>query len=53
VRNYPTVWILVNVAYNSPSNSIAIFGVGGVGLSSIITAKIFECSTIIAVDIED
>jgi len=35
------------------SSSIAVFGVGGVGIGAIAAAKIKGCSTIIAIDIHD
>jgi S-(hydroxymethyl)glutathione dehydrogenase/alcohol dehydrogenase len=34
-------------------SSIAIFGVGGIGLSAILGAKIYECPKIIAIDIDN
>lgn len=33
-------------------NSIAIFGLGGIGLGALIAAKMFNCKRIIAVDVE-
>ncbi len=36
-----------------PGDSIAVFGVGAVGLSSLMAAKISGCDPIIAVDIHD
>lgn len=36
-----------------PGDSIAVFGVGAVGLSSLMAAKIAGCDPIIAVDIHD
>ena len=35
-----------------PENSIAVFGLGGIGLSALMTILLFECRTVIAVDIE-
>jgi S-(hydroxymethyl)glutathione dehydrogenase/alcohol dehydrogenase len=37
----------------APENSIAFFGLGGIGLSALMAARLFECRTVIAVDIED
>lgn len=37
----------------SKGESIVVFGCGTVGLSSIIASKLSECSTIVAVDIND
>jgi len=45
--------IVFNTLRPNIKNSIAVFGVGGIGLSTILGAKIHECSKIIAVDIEE
>lgn len=45
--------IVFNTLRPDTDASIAIFGVGGIGLSAILGAKMHECSRIIAVDIED
>jgi len=42
---------VMNVLRPPAGTSIAVFGVGAVGLSAIIAARIVGCSTIIAVDI--
>lgn len=42
---------VMNVLRPQAGTSIAVFGVGAVGLSAIIAAKIVGCSTIIAVDV--
>ncbi|WP_407180729.1 NAD(P)-dependent alcohol dehydrogenase [Bradyrhizobium sp. STM 3562] len=42
---------VINVLRPRPGTSIAVFGVGAVGLSAIIAAGIVGCSTIIAVDV--
>ena len=44
---------VLNVAKPKRSQSIAVFGAGGIGLCSIAGAKIAGCSPIIAVDIID
>ncbi len=36
-----------------PGNSLAIFGVGGIGLSALIAAKQAQASTIIAIDVHE
>ncbi|KAF1989883.1 putative alcohol dehydrogenase [Aulographum hederae CBS 113979] len=41
---------VMNVAQPSPTDSIAIFGLGGVGMSAIMAAKIRGCKIIIGVD---
>ena len=45
--------IVFNTLRPNKNDSIAVFGVGGIGLSTILGAKVHECSKIIAVDIED
>lgn len=42
---------VVNVAKPNPEDSIAVFGLGGVGLSAIMAAKALGVQTVIAVDI--
>lgn len=42
---------VMNVLRPRAGTSIAVFGVGAVGLSAIIAARIVGCSTIIAVDV--
>ena len=43
----------MNTIKPEKENSIAVFGCGGIGLSAIMLAHVFECQTIIAIDIED
>ncbi len=43
--------IVMNTARVQPGNSVAVFGVGGIGLSAILAAKMIGASVIIAVDI--
>ena len=45
--------IVMNTIKPKKGNSLAVFGCGGIGLSAIMLANVFECQTIIAVDIED
>ena len=47
------VGVILNTLKAKPENTIAIIGVGGVGMSAVIGAKIAECRKIIAVDIVD
>lgn len=42
---------VMNVLRPQAGTSIAVFGVGAVGLSAIIAARIVGCSTIVAVDV--
>ncbi len=42
---------VLNVCKPRPGDSIAVFGVGGVGLSALMAAKIAGCDPIIAVDV--
>ncbi|AOV08736.1 NAD(P)-dependent alcohol dehydrogenase [Sporosarcina ureilytica] len=44
---------VVNGLQAKTGSSIAIFGIGAVGLGALMTAKIIGCSTIIAIDIHD
>lgn len=46
------VGAVVNGARVSPGESVAIFGLGGVGLSGVMGAKVAGAQTIIAVDLE-
>ncbi len=43
----------MNVLRPEPGSSILIFGVGSVGLSAVMAAKVCGCTTIIAADILD
>ncbi len=45
--------IIMNTAKVSTENTIAVFGVGGIGISSLLTAKIMGATKIIAIDIFD
>src|SRR5580658_3420090 len=42
---------VLNVAKPNPGESLAVFGVGAVGLSALMAAKIAGCAPIIAVDV--
>jgi aryl-alcohol dehydrogenase len=44
---------VLNVIKPQPGESIAVFGVGAVGLSALMAAKIASCEPIIAVDVYD
>ena len=44
---------VMNTAKVRPGDSVAVFGVGGVGLSAVQTASLLEASPIIAVDLQD
>src|SRR5687768_2048926 len=41
---------VINAAKVAPGQSVAVFGLGGVGLSAVMGAKLADASTIIAVD---
>ena len=45
--------IILNSIEFHPGNTIAIFGVGGIGMSSILAANLMHASKIIAIDILD
>jgi aryl-alcohol dehydrogenase len=44
---------VLNTLSPEPGSSIAVFGVGSVGLSAVLAAKAADCGTIVAVDISD
>jgi aryl-alcohol dehydrogenase len=44
---------VLNVMKPTPGDSIAVFGVGAVGLCALMAAKIAGCAPIVAVDIHD
>ncbi len=44
---------VLNVLRPAPGDAIAIFGVGAVGLSALMAAKIAGCDPIVAVDVHD
>ena len=44
---------VINTARVQPGQSVAVFGVGGVGLSAIVGAKVAGAYPIIAVDLDD
>ena len=43
--------IILNTAGVRPGSSVAVFGVGGIGLSAILAADLMNATTIIAVDV--
>lgn len=43
--------IVFNTAKVSPGSSVAVFGVGGIGLSAVLAASLRQAATIIAVDV--
>ena len=45
--------IVTNTIYPKQSDSVAIFGVGGIGLSALMAIRLYNCSTVIAVDVEE
>ncbi len=45
--------IVLNEIKPKDNSTIAIFGLGGIGLSALMAVNLFHCSKIIAVDIED
>jgi S-(hydroxymethyl)glutathione dehydrogenase / alcohol dehydrogenase len=44
--------IVTNTIQPDSKNSLAVFGLGGIGLSALMAASLYECQTLIAVDIE-
>lgn len=45
--------MVLNQLQPRPGSSIAIFGLGGIGLSALIASRLFECETTIAIDVSD
>jgi S-(hydroxymethyl)glutathione dehydrogenase/alcohol dehydrogenase len=45
--------VVLNTAKVSPGSSVAIFGVGGIGLSALLAAELAGAATIIAIDIHE
>lgn len=45
--------IVMNEIKPKPNSTIALFGMGGIGLSALMATKLFQCSRVIAVDVED
>lgn len=45
------VGMVLNTARIRPGNSVAIFGVGGIGLSAVLGARLADAAVIIAIDI--
>ena len=44
--------IVINSVKPEKGSSIAVFGLGGIGLSALMALKLFDCTTVIAVDVE-
>lgn len=45
--------IILNTIQPPKGSNIAIFGLGGVGMSALIATNIYECNHVIAIDVED
>ncbi|MDA7818274.1 zinc-binding dehydrogenase [Sulfurimonas sp.] len=45
--------IVMNEIIPKDNSTIAIFGLGGIGLSALMASQLFKCKNIIAIDIED
>jgi S-(hydroxymethyl)glutathione dehydrogenase / alcohol dehydrogenase len=45
--------IVLNTAQVKPGSSVAVFGVGGIGLSAVLAANLMNATMIIAVDVFD
>ena len=45
--------IILNTARVQPGSSVAVFGVGGIGLSAVLAADLVHATTVIAVDVFD
>ena len=44
---------VINTAQVRPGSSVAVFGVGGIGLSAVMAADLMNATTIIAADVHD
>ena len=44
--------IVTNTIQPDSKSSLAVFGLGGIGLSALMASSLYECQTLIAVDIE-
>lgn len=45
--------IVINRIKPEKGSSVAIFGLGGIGLSALMSTMLYNCSAVIAVDVED
>jgi len=45
--------IVTNTIHPKQSDSIVIFGIGGIGLSALMATQLYDCSMVIAVDVEE
>ena len=45
--------IIINTIKPAEGSIIAVFGLGGIGLSALMTTLLYDCSQVIAVDVED
>jgi S-(hydroxymethyl)glutathione dehydrogenase / alcohol dehydrogenase len=45
--------IITNTIQPKENSTLAIFGVGGIGLSALMAANLYNCSMVIAVDVEE
>lgn len=43
--------IVTNTIQPTPGSTVAVFGLGGVGLSALMTCRLYDCSQVIAVDV--
>jgi len=44
--------IVINIAKPAAGSTLAVFGLGGIGLSALMACKLFDCKQVIAVDVE-
>lgn len=43
--------IITNEIDPEPGSSLAIFGLGGIGMSALMTTRLFDCAKVVAVDV--
>lgn len=45
--------IIINKIKPKNNSSLSIFGLGGIGMSALMATQLYNCNTVIAIDIED
>lgn len=45
--------IVINTVKPNDGSTVAVFGLGGIGLSALMALRLFKCRMVIAIDVED
>lgn len=45
--------LLINEVQPAPGSTIALFGLGGIGMSALMATMLYDCKTVIAVDLSE